>query len=278
MTIHLDNAEALAARIPDGASLIFPNDSNGVAMAVVRALIRRGARDLTLFGGPTTGLPADMLIGAGCVRAVETAAVSLGEFGLAPRFREAVEQGRIEIRDSTCPAIHAGLQAAEKGSPFAALRGVIGSDLVANRPDWRVIDNPFADEGVPDPLLLVPAICPDFAVFHAPLADRAGNVWVGVRRELITMAHAAERTLVTVERVQAADLLQAPTMAPGTLASLYVSGVAAVPNGAWPLALPDHYEVDGPALQAYAQAAKSQAGFADYLATGLHGDNAEAAE
>jgi hypothetical protein len=27
------------------------------------------------------------------------------------------------------------------------LRGLIGSDILANRPDWRVVDNPFADGG-----------------------------------------------------------------------------------------------------------------------------------
>ena len=62
------------------------------------------------------------------------------------------------------------------------LRGILGSDLVRYRPDWRVIDNPFADD---DPILVVPAIRPDVALFHAVRADRAGNVWIGVRRELM---------------------------------------------------------------------------------------------
>jgi catalase len=44
--------------------------------------------------------------------------------------REAVRLGTIELRDSTCPAIHAGLQAGEKGLPFVALRGLNGSDLL----------------------------------------------------------------------------------------------------------------------------------------------------
>ena len=51
------------------------------------------------------------------------------------------------IRESTCPAIHAALQAAEKGVPFMPLRGLIGSDLLKVRPDWQVIDNPLADGG-----------------------------------------------------------------------------------------------------------------------------------
>lgn len=278
MTNMIETAEELAAQVPDGASLIFPNDTHGVAMEVVRALIRRRIRDLTIFGGPTTGLATDMLIGAGCVRAVETAAVSLGEFGLAPRFREAVESGQLEIRDSTCPAIHAALQASEKGSPFMPLRGVLGSDLVPNRPDWRVINNPFADENVDDPVLLVPALSPDFAIFHAPIGDQSGNVWVGVRREMMTMARAAQNALVSVETLQEDDLLQDPTMAPGTLPSLYVSAVAPAKKGAWPLGLPDHYEVDSTELQAYAKAAKTGNGFEDYLAMTVDQNVPQAAE
>ena len=43
------------------------------------------------------------------------------------------------------------------------LRGIIGSDLVAHRDDWRIADNAF---GTNDPILLVKAIQPDVALFH----------------------------------------------------------------------------------------------------------------
>ena len=55
----------------------------------------------------------------------------INEIGVGPRFREAVRRGSIRLRDSTCPAIHAGLQAGEKGQPFVAMRGIHGSDLLA---------------------------------------------------------------------------------------------------------------------------------------------------
>ena len=61
----------------------------------------------------------------------------LGEAGSAARFTAAIKAGSIAIRDATCPAIHAGLQAAEKGIPFMPLRGILGSDLIGRRPDWR---------------------------------------------------------------------------------------------------------------------------------------------
>ncbi len=107
-------------------------------MAATRALIRRGVKRLHLVALPTSSLQADLLIGAGCVETIETSAVSLGEFGPAPRFTAAVMAGTIRIKDATCPALHAAFQAAEKGVPFMPLRGLIGSDVLAHRPDWKV--------------------------------------------------------------------------------------------------------------------------------------------
>ena len=254
------DVESLAARIADGASLALAPDYSGCALAVVRALIRRGARDLDLIGVPQLGFQADLLIGAGCVRSVEAAAVTLDEHGPAPRFVAAVRAGAIEVRDSTCPAIHSGLQAAEKGVPFLPLRGVIGSDLVAHRPDWRVIDDPYGH----GPLLLVPAIRPDVALFHAASADRAGNVWIGVRRELMLMAHAARTTLVTCEEL-VDDLLADDRLAAGTIPALYVSAVAQAPRGAWPVGLRRTYPRDDGHLARYAELAATPEGFARYL-------------
>jgi glutaconate CoA-transferase subunit A len=251
----------LAARVPDGAKLAIPPDYSGCALAATRALIRRGVRGLHLIGVPSGGLQADMLIGAGCVEIVEAAAVTLGEHGIAPRFTAAVRSGSLVLRDSTCPAIHAGLQAAEKGIPFMPLRGIIGSDLLTHREDWKVIDNPFAN-GARDPIALFPAIRPDVALFHAERADRNGNVWIGVRRELMLMAHAAKDALVTVERIEDTDFLADPVMAAGTIPSLYISALAEVPLGALPVGLPGVYPPDHQALSAYAREAATEDGFA----------------
>ena len=264
MSVANLSVDELVQRVPDGALLAVPPDYSGCAMAAVRALIRRGVRDLHLLGVPQMGLQADLLIGAGCVARVESAAVTLGEQGLAPRFTEAVRTGEIEIRDSTCPAIHAGLQAAEKGVPFMPLRGILGSDLLEHRPDWRVIDNPF---GAADPIVLLPSIRPDAAVFHAPLADRDGNVWIGVRRELLTLAHAAKQSFVTVERVIDDNLLADDKTAAGTIPAIYVSGIAEAENGAWPLGLRGCYPADDTHLALYAREAKTREGFARYVET-----------
>ena len=248
-------SEAIAAQIPDGALLALPPDYSLVAMEVVRGLIRRRARNLKLLGVPILGLSADLLIGAGCVAEVETSAVSLGEAGLAPRFSEAAEKGEIVVRDATCPAIHTALQAAEKGVPYMPIGGILGSDLVAQRPDWKVVDN----------LLVVPALRPDVALFHARWADDEGNVWIGRRRELATIAHAAKQCFVTYEEKRPGDMLEDELLAPGVISSVYIAATAHAPKGAWPLGVAGVYAPDDTHLSQYAKAAKTREGFQRYL-------------
>ncbi len=265
--------DELVAHIGDGCVLALPRNVSGVAMAATRALLRRGVERLDIVCVPTSGLQADLLIGAGCVAGLETSAVTLDEYGPAPRFSAAVTAGDIALKESTCPAIHAALQAGEKGIPFMPLRGIIGSDILAHRPDWKVMENPFAGD---DPIVALPALRPDLALFHAPLGDRFGNVWVGLARELITLAHAAHGTLATVEEVFEGNLLDDERLAPGTLSDLYVTALAPAERGAWPLGLGGRYATVGAHLAEYARLAATAEGFAQYLARHVH--QPEAAE
>ena len=257
----LRSLQELAASIPDGAMLAIPPDNCGVPIAATLALIRRKARGLHLLCVPQSGLQSELLIGAGCVRTVETAAITLGEFGPAHRFADALRSGRIRVLDATCPAIHAGLQAAEKGLPFMPLRGLIGSDLVPNRPDWKVIDNPFSSG---DPIVALPAIAPDCALIHAPLADRFGNVFVGCKRELMLMAHASRQTCVTVEELFPGNLLDGERAA-GVIPAIYVTAVAVAKRGTWPLAFLDHYPGDDAIVSQYVESSRTQEGFDRFL-------------
>jgi glutaconate CoA-transferase subunit A len=257
-----DTVQQLAARIADGCKLAIPKDASGVAMSVTRALIERRARALHLVCVPIGGLAADMLIGSGCVSCVETSAVTLGEYGGAPRFNDAVRNGKIRILDATCPAIYAGLQATEKGIPFLPLRGLIGSDILRYRTDWKRISNPYQAD---DELVAIAAIQPDVALFHAPVADRFGNVFVGIQRELMIMAHAAKETLVSVERLSESNLLENEVMAGAVIPSTYISAVAHAPRGAAPLGFASHYVEDEALLLEYSRAAQSATGFDEFM-------------
>jgi glutaconate CoA-transferase subunit A len=180
----------------------------------------------------------------------------------------------VQILDATCPAIHAGLQAGMKGLPFIPLRGLLGSDILAHRPDWKVVDNPFV---AGDPVVVLPAIRPDVALFHAPRADRRGNVFVGRSRDLVTIAQASRASLVTVEEIVDDDLLEDAERAAGVIPALYVDRIAVAHRGAWPLALPGRYAADGAALGRYAQAARTREGFNAWATAWLAGPASTAA-
>jgi len=259
--------QAMAEMIPSGCKLGLAPDDYGASPALVRMLIDRGIRDLHVVCAPIGGMQVDMLIGAGAVSTLETSAVSLGEAGGAPCFNRAVREGAIRVLDATCPAVFAGLTAAEKGVPFMPIRGIIGSDLLKGRDDWKVASNPF-DEA--EKIVVVSAIQPDISLIHAPEADRFGNVRLGRRREVMLLAHASKQTFVTVERISEASLLEDERLAAGVLPAMYVSAVAQLENGGWPTGLYAEYPRDGGEIEKYAKAARSAEGFLTYVG-GLRG-------
>jgi glutaconate CoA-transferase subunit A len=252
------SVDALAALVPNGASVtVQKGDEPDVPMALAKALIRRGVRDLHLITLPTAAYPAsgmmvDLLIGAGCVRSVETSGISLHELGAAPRFTQAVKSGRLKVLDATCPAVYAALQAGAKGQPFAPLRGLIGSDLLRHRSDYRVIDNPFAPG---DAIVVVPALNADVAIFHADKADAEGNVWIGRDRDRLLAAHAAQTVLVTVDAQVAGSFFDDEALSAGVIPASYITAIALAPGD----------PVDLDAVRRYQRAAASDEGFAAYL-------------
>jgi glutaconate CoA-transferase subunit A len=68
-------------------------------MALIREMIRQGKKNLQLVTVPGGAMGVDMLIGAEAASSIETAQVVMDEYGSAPNFRRAVEQGRIRVRD-----------------------------------------------------------------------------------------------------------------------------------------------------------------------------------
>lgn len=146
------------------------------------------------------------------------------------------------------------------------VRGIIGSDLLRLHEkigDWRVVGNPF---GTDDPIVAVSAIQPDVALFHAPMADDRGNVWIGKREELGTMARASKKALVTVEKLYKGNLLENNDLTPGTLPATFVSAFSLAPRGSWPLDGGELYPDDVEHLKRYAEQSRTAEGFADYLA------------
>jgi glutaconate CoA-transferase, subunit A len=69
--------------------------------ALIREVIRSGARDLRLVASATGGFGLDLLIGARAAASVEFAQIVFNEFGFAPNFRRFAEAGRLACLDHT---------------------------------------------------------------------------------------------------------------------------------------------------------------------------------
>jgi glutaconate CoA-transferase subunit A len=214
----------LAAEVPDGATVAIGRFS---PMALVRELIALGRKDLHLVGVPVGELAVDMLIGAGAVRSIETSGVDLGEHGFAPAFTTAVQEGRLRVIDSTCPALLMALQAGASGVSFTPVPGLLGTDLLARRGDWKVVDDPFRPGSR---TVLVPALAPDFALVHALRADPRGNAVTGTKNDDRLLIQASRRVLLTVDEITP-DALESLQPDEQVIPAAFVDLLAEVPGG-----------------------------------------------
>ncbi len=86
-----------AALIKDGDLVAVQGHTRLAPMALIRELIRQGRRDLGLITAPTGGFNVELAVAAGAVSRLHFAQVVLEEWGMAPRFRRAVEEGRLKL-------------------------------------------------------------------------------------------------------------------------------------------------------------------------------------
>lgn len=225
-------------------------------MALVRALAASDATDLELWTwiGSTD---VDLLIGAGKVRAVNSAYVGFGAFGLAQTSRRAFADGSVEFRDWSESSLVASFKAGATGLPVALTRALAGTSLADELGAERV-DLPFGGEG----LLAVPAARPDVALIHAQSADELGNVRRRRPNRSDDIDHvivaSARRVVVSVEEIESTETILAnrdETLIPGH----YVSAVVHAPGGALPTGCDGFYDPDLEQLAAFAAASKEGA-------------------
>ncbi len=237
----------LAALVPSGCRIGFGGfHFSRLPIALVRAVIAAGARalDYVSWGG---GLALEMLLEADAVRSLALCFDNLDVFGLAPRFRAAVESGRVPVQDWTALGMIQGFQAARDGVPSLAFPPPLGSEIVARSGFARLHADPLTGREVAS----VPALPLDVFLLHAQRADADGNVEIRGARGLDTSCvFAAKRVLVTVEETVPAGVLGRDA-APHAfvLPRSFVTAIAEAPFGAWPTACLPAYPTDYAALR-----------------------------
>ncbi len=233
------------------------------SLAAAREIIRQGIRDLHLQSF-TSDLEADMLIGAGSVRKVESVYTGLMGYGLAPNFRRAVESGQVEPIDLPESAFVAKFRARGMGIPFGVTASLSGTDVAKSLAEAKEITCPFTGKK----LIALPAANPDVAIIHAHRADVAGNLqFDGIRpMEYFEYVLAAKKVIATVEEIVQVDYTFAHydrTIVPG----VFVGAVVKTPWGTHPEALEGRYNSDHAHLKMYVEYARDSKRFEEYLDT-----------
>ncbi len=241
-------------------------------MALVRAILRTGVRDLTVvsYGGPDVGL----LIAGGHVRRLITGFVTLDSIPLEPHFRLARQRGEIELTELDEQMVHWGLLAAAHRLPFLPLRAGLGSDVLRVNPELRTVRSPYPDG---EELAAVPALRLDVALIHLNRADAAGNgQYLGPDPYFDDLyCLAADRAFLSCERiVPTAALLESGPPQSLLVNRAMVHGVAETPGGAHFTSCVPDYERDEPFQARYVAAAGDPEKWQQFSAEYLAGDEA----
>lgn len=224
-------------------------------MAMVREIIRRGLKGLTLIAFPSS-LDVDLLVAAGCVSKLivpYVGAESLAPVG--PFFRLRAQRGEIEVLEVDVGIVMTMLKAAQQGMPYLPWRGGVGTSLPHLNPMLKLIKCPFTGQE----LIAVPAVTPQVALLHAAQSDPYGNIrHFGPDFADPLIAQAADFTIVQVEEIiPNEEVKRRPRDT--TIPSCFVSAVVHLPFGAHPFFSPFIYTIDVQMVKEYLDAAEAYA-------------------
>jgi glutaconate CoA-transferase, subunit A len=262
--------EEAAALVPDGASVgIGGSTLSRTPMAMIWALIRAGRRDLHCARSITSS-EGELLFASGASRHILTSWFSQGiVWGVSRIMRAYTESNRARFEEWSHMAVGLRFRAGAMGVPFLPMRSMMGSDVIAQLPDVRLIDCPFTGEK----LVLVPALNPDFALIHVQRCDAYGNAQIdGLAFMDLDLAMAANRVILTTERIVSNDRIRRRpdhTKIP----FFAVDAVVEVPYGSAPHECYGLYEPLFAHLDFYAAQLKQdpEAGMRDYLERYFYG-------
>jgi glutaconate CoA-transferase subunit A len=238
---------AAAALIEDGHVVIVGGFGTvNHPMPIIRALIRRKVKNLTVIGAATAGLEIDLLIGAGCVKKVIAPYVGAELYApIGHCFRRAAENGDIEVYETTEYLLYSQLEAAARGLGFLPWRGGVGTSVPVLNPDYVPFNDPINGE----PYLAAPALHADWAVIHVGQADVYGNGQHGGARFGDRLhSRAAERVMLTAERIVSNGEIRKN---PWATSVAYADVVVEAPYGSHPFASHGFYVEDEHAIEEY---------------------------
>ena len=263
--------EAVERLVFDGAIVGMGGQSIGrCSMALAHEIVRQGKKDLTLVGC-NLALSTDIMVGAGLVRRTECGTGNLERFGTAFRWREAAEQGRLEVDDYSHLAMASRFLAGALGLPFMPTKSMLGTDLLNKKPfdvangarPFHMMDNPW---NLGEPVVLLPACTPDVSIVHVQKADEMGNIIIeGFTTHEPDMIKASKTVIVSCEEIVSSDEVRRDPDRT-TVPYIFVDAVVEQPWGAYPTSTYKYYEHDEDHLRSYQTHARAGGeSYAGYL-------------
>jgi len=265
--MSLDEAAAL---VPDGTSVgIGGSTLSRTPMAMIWALIRANRKDLFCARSITSN-EGELLFASGTSRHILTSWFSQGiVWGVSRIMRLYTETGRARFEEWSHMAVGLRFRAGAMGVPFLPMRSMMGSDVIEQLPDPKLIDCPFTGEK----LVLVPALNPDVALIHVQRCDVYGNAQIdGLPFMDVDLAMAANRVILTTERIVSNDQIRrAPDQT--KIPFMAVDAVVEAPFGSAPHECYGLYEPLFAHLDAYAAQIRHdpEEGIRGYLERYFHG-------
>jgi glutaconate CoA-transferase subunit A len=235
-------------------------------MVLVREIVKSKLKDLTIIS--FAGIDIDMLIGAGKVKKLIFAFVSLeGAPGVPMNYRRARSSGSIETMELSEWMQIAGLKAAAQRIPFIPTRNGIGTDILTTNPQIKMIECPYTKEK----LVAMPALKPDVALIHVSAAEKMGYGRILPNPYFDpVMARAADKTFLSAERIISLSELKSDYNHVEIL-KIWTTGVVEAPMGAHPGDMWPDYEWDVAHLTEYSKAAADPEAFKKYLDKYVYG-------
>lgn len=274
MTDKRMTVDEAVAEVTDGMTIgIGGWGSRRKPMAFVRALVRKGVKDLTVvsYGGPDIGI----LCATGQLKKAVYGFVSLDSIPLEPHFRKARQKGTIEAIELDEGMFLLGLRAAAQRLPFLPTRAGLGSDVMKINPHLKTVKSPYADGEV---LVAVPPSNVDVSFIHVNRADALGNGQALGRDPYFDnlFCMAAKKAFMSCEKiVPTEELVSGGPLQSLLINRMMVSGVVEAPGGAHFTECPPDYERDEKFQREYAATAKDDEAWKAFRAKYLDVSEAE---
>lgn len=255
--------EAVGRYVKDGCSISLGGNNGKNPMGVAYEIVRQGKKDLTIIDENSLTCE-DLLIGAGCIKKLETSWLGISLMDMAYNFRRAMEHGvprSIEVDDYSNFTGSLRLLAGAMNVPFMPTKSLLGTDIIKYNKNVKVIDDPYGGS----PVALVPAANPDVTFVPVQRCDVQGNaqIWGPVGCDDLRAKAAKVTVIICEEIILTEEIERIPNMT--TIPSYCVDAVVREKFICHPWDCYGYYYWDLPFCMDYGKMAKSYDMFKEWL-------------